>query len=167
MGPNRSRAVVLVGGLALVVLAGCVSTIEQSGSNSAPSASGSLGFAEESESEEPSVPAQPPAGGEMAGTWDGTWAVDGYGTTGDFTMELVQSGDDFSGTVESTDTGCPTGTVEGTLDGSSVSFSWVLSGVPVSFAGTKDGASMTGTWSAVSCDNAISITGVWEATKRP
>lgn len=103
----------------------------------------------------------------VTGTWDGTWAIDGYGNTGDFTMELVQSGHDFSGTVESTNTDCPTGTVEGTLDGSSVTLGWVLSGVPVSFTGTKDGASMSGTWSAVSCSNAISITGIWEATKRP
>jgi hypothetical protein len=126
-----------------------------------------LSFVEPSESEEPSAPAQPGADASVTGTWNGTWAIDGYGNTGDFTMELVQSGDDFSGTVESTNTDCPTGTVEGTLDGSSVTFGWVLSGVPVSFTGTKDGASMSGTWSAVSCSNAISITGIWEATKRP
>jgi hypothetical protein len=112
-------------------------------------------------------PSPSQAESDVTGTWDGTWAIDGYGNTGDFTMELVQSGDDFSGTVESTNTDCPTGTVEGTLDGSSVTFGWVLSGVPVSFTGTKDGASMSGTWSAVSCSNSISITGIWEATKRP
>jgi hypothetical protein len=112
-------------------------------------------------------PSPSQAESDVTGTWDGTWAIDGYGNTGDFTMELIQSGDDFSGTVESTNTDCPTGTVEGTLDGSSVTFGWVLSEVPVSFTGTKDGASMSGTWSAVSCSNSISITGIWEATKRP
>ena len=112
-------------------------------------------------------PSPSQAESDVTGTWDGTWAIDGYGNTGDFTMELVQSGDDFNGTVESTNTDCPTGTVHGTLDGSNVTFGWVLSGVPVSFTGTKDGASMSGTWSAVSCSNSISITGIWEATKRP
>lgn len=103
----------------------------------------------------------------VTGTWDGTWVIDGYGNTGGFTMELVQSGDAFSGSVESTNTDCPTGSVQGTLDGSSVTFGWVLSGVTVSFTGTKDGASMSGTWSAVSCSNAISLTGTWEASREP
>jgi hypothetical protein len=103
----------------------------------------------------------------MSGTWDGTWAIDGYGNTGDFTMQLAPSGDGYSGPIESTNTDCPTGTVELTLDGSSVTMGWVLSGVPVSFIGTKSGDSMSGTWSAVSCSQNIPLTGTWEATKRP
>jgi hypothetical protein len=129
-----------------------------------PSASG-FGFEEPSESEEPSAP-PPPADGDLTGTWDGTWAIDGYGNTGDFTMELAPSGDGYSGPIESTNTDCPTGTVDLTLDGSSVTMGWVLSGVPVSFIGTKNGDSMSGTWSAVSCSQDIPLTGIWEATKR-
>lgn len=104
----------------------------------------------------------------VTGTWDGTWVIDGYGNTGDFTMQLVQSGDSFSGSVEITNTDCPTGTVQGMLDGSSVTFGWVLSRATVSFTGTKDGTSMSGTWSSIACsDPNISLTGTWEATMRP
>jgi hypothetical protein len=141
--------------------------MSQSDGSGAPLASSSLSFAEPSESEEPSAPPQAGADGTLAGTWDGTWAIDGYGNTGDFTMELAPSGDGYSGPIESTNTDCPTGTVDLTLDGSSVTMGWVLSGVPVSFIGTKNGDSMSGTWSAVSCSQNIPLTGIWEATKRP
>jgi hypothetical protein len=157
----------LVAGLALAVLAGCVSSMSQSNGSGAPLTSASQAYAEPSESEEPSAPPPPPADGDLTGTWEGTWVIDGYGNTGDFTMELVQSGDAFSGPIESTNTDCPTGTVDGTLDGSSVTMGWVLSGVPVSFTGTRNGDSMSGTWSSVACSDAnINLTGIWEATKR-
>jgi hypothetical protein len=77
------------------------------------------------------------------------------------------SGDDFSGPIESTNTDCPMGTVDLTLDGSSVTMGWVLAGVTVSFTGTRNGNSMSGTWSSVACSDAnISLTGTWEATRR-
>lgn len=161
------RSVALIGGLALALLVGCVSTIEQSGSSGGPVPSYSAPGFEPSESEEASVPAPPPASGDVTGTWNGTWVIDGYGNTGDFTMDLVQSGDDFAGPIESTNTDCPNGTVDGTLDGSNVTMGWVLSGVPVSFTGTRDGTSMSGTWSSVACsDPNVSLTGTWEATKQ-
>ena len=104
----------------------------------------------------------------LSGTWDGTWAIDGYDTVGGFTMELVQSGDSFSGPVDITNTDCSNGTVEGIIDGPSISFGWVLTPQPVQFTGTLSGASMSGTWSAIACsDSTISLTGTWEATKRP
>ena len=40
-------------------------------------------------------PSPSQAESDVTGTWDGTWVIDGYGNTGDFTMELVQSGDDL------------------------------------------------------------------------
>jgi hypothetical protein len=109
-------------------------------------------------------PSQVEAG--LTGTWNGTWAINGYGNTGEFTMKLVQSGSSFSGNVVSTNTDCPTGTVNGTVAGSSVSFGWALSAVPVQFTGAIASTSMSGTWSAVSCSNAISLTGTWQATKQ-
>ena len=102
----------------------------------------------------------------LTGTWDGTWVIDGYGNTGNFTMELVQSGESFSGTVEITNTDCSNGTVNGTVDGTNVTFGWVLTPQPVQF-GSLRGTSMSGTWAALACSNPeISLTGTWEATKR-
>jgi len=60
--------------------------------------------------------------------------------------------------------------VEGTLDGSNVTFGWVLGQSPVSFFGTLDGTSMSGTWETIagSCSEpTIQLTGTWEATKQP
>ena len=105
--------------------------------------------------------------GTLSGTWAGTWVIDGYGNTGDFTMELVQTGGSFSGTIESTNTDCPSGTVDGTVDGTDVTFGWVLTGVPVQFEGVLNGTSMSGTWSSNACSDAeLSLTGTWEATKQ-
>lgn len=166
MNLYRPRAVALVAGLALALLAGCVSSMSQSDGSGAPLLSASQAYAEPSESEEPSAPPQPGADSTLTGTWNGTWAIDGYENTGEFTMELAPSGDGYSGPIESTNTDCPTGTVDLTLDGSSVTMGWVLSGVPVSFTGTREGNSMSGTWSAVSCSQNIPLTGTWEATKQ-
>jgi hypothetical protein len=82
-------------------------------------------------------------------------------------MELVQTGDSFSGPVEITNTDCSNGTVDGTVDGTSVTFGWVLTPQPVQFSGVLDGTSMSGTWAALACSNPeISLTGTWEATKQ-
>ena len=103
----------------------------------------------------------------VTGTWDGTWTIDGYENVGGFTMDLVQSGDSFSGPVEITNTDCSNGTVQGTLDGSTVTFGWVTTTQPVQFTGTLSGSSMSGTWAALACsDSSIPLTGTWEATKR-
>lgn len=112
-------------------------------------------------------PSPSQAESDVTGTWDGTWVIDGYGNTGDFTMELVQRGGSFSGTVEITNTDCPTGTVNGTVAGTSVTFGWLLDPQPVQFSGVLNGTSMSGTWAANACSNAdISLTGTWEATKQ-
>jgi hypothetical protein len=142
--------------------------MSQSNGSGAPLTSASQAYAEPSESEEPSAPPPPPADAGVGGTWDGTWVIDVYGNTGDFTMELVQSGDAFSGQIDLiNNTDCPSGTVDGALDGSDVTFGWVLSDVTVSFIGTRNGNSMSGTWSSVACsDPNINLTGTWEATKR-
>jgi hypothetical protein len=83
-------------------------------------------------------------------------------------MELVQSGDSFTGPDEITNTDCSNGTVQGTIEGSSVTFGWVINPQPVQFTGTLNRTSMSGTWSAIACsDPSVSLTGTWEATMRP
>jgi hypothetical protein len=168
------RGAAFVGALALIILAGCVSgvsveSVSQSGPPSGPSfAEPSMDFVEPSETEQPSDPPPPPAAAGLTGIWDGTWVIDDYGNTGGFTMDLVQSGDSFSGTVELTNTDCSNGPVEGTLDGSRIDFGWLLTPQPVQFEGTLNGNSMSGTWSANACSDAsIALTGTWEGTKRP
>ena len=105
--------------------------------------------------------------GDVTGTWDGTWVIDGYGNTGAFTMDLVQTGGSFSGTVAITNTDCSNGSVEGNLDGSKVTFGWVLTPQPVQFSGVLNGNSMSGTWSANACSDAtLPLTGTWQATKQ-
>ena len=104
---------------------------------------------------------------QLTGTWDGTWVIDGYGNTGDFTMELVQTGGSFSGTVAITNTDCSNGSVDGTVNGTSITFGWLLTPQPVQFSGVLNGTSMSGTWAANACSNAeLSLTGTWEATKQ-
>jgi hypothetical protein len=158
----------LPGALVVLILAGCGSSMSQSDGSGAPLASSSQAYAEPSESEEPSVPAQPPGQADVTGTWDGTWLIDPpYETVaGGFTMELTQSGSSFSGPLEVTNTDCMYRTVQGTLDGSSITFGWVGEDQPVQFTGTITGFTMSGTWSSQACsDPNISLTGTWEATK--
>jgi hypothetical protein len=104
---------------------------------------------------------------DVTGTWDGSWAVDGYDVAGAFTMELDQTGRSFSGIVEITNTDCTNGTVTGSLDGSTITFGWVLQPQPVQFTGVLEGTSMSGTWAAAACsDPSLHLTGTWQATKR-
>jgi hypothetical protein len=165
MGLNQRRAVVLVAGLALAVLAGC--GMSNSTSSDPPFPSSSLSFADPSESEEPSAP-QPPASADVTGTWEGTWLIDPpYSIEGGFTMEIVQSGGAFNGTVAMTNTDCSDATVEGTINGSSLDFGWITSTQPIEFIGTLNGTSMSGTWSSIACsDGTTPLTGTWEGTKR-
>jgi len=148
---SRGRTL-LAGGLTLVILAGC-------GSTSSPSTS---------QTSTPS-PSTSQTEAQLTGTWAGTWAIDPpYAeSVGDFTMELVQTGGSFSGTVEITNTDCSNGPVSGTVAGTTVTFGWLLTPQPVQLSGVLNGTSMSGTWAAIACSNAdISLTGTWEATKQ-
>jgi hypothetical protein len=164
------RRALLASGLALALVAGCVSSVSQSDSSGGPSlAAPSVSFAEPSESAQPSE-APPPGEAGLTGTWDGSWDIDPpYSqVVGDFTLELVQSGSSFSGPITLTGTDCEDGTVEGTVNGTSISFGWVASSQTIQFDGTLAGTSMSGTWSANACsDGTTPLTGTWEATKRP
>jgi hypothetical protein len=161
------RRPTLLGGLALLLVAGCSMT--NSGSSGGPSIpEPSMSFVESSESQQPSQAPPPGNASDLTGTWDGTWDIDPpYETvTGGFTLELTQSGNTISGPIEMTGTDCDNGTVGGTVEGSTITFGWVSSSQTVDFTGTVDGSSMSGTWSSISCSGDVPITGTWEATKR-
>jgi hypothetical protein len=160
------RPLLFVGSLALLLVAACVSTVSQTGSDAQPSFTGGLRTFEQSDPE--SIPLPPPATGDVTGTWDGSWQIDPpYETvTGGFVLEIVQSGDSFTGPIELTNTDCPNGTVTGTVQGSNISFGWLESSEGIEFVGTTDGRTMSGTWSSMSCSGNVAITGTWEATKR-
>ena len=111
----------------------------------------------------------PNAAESLTGSWVGTWVIDPPypDVAGSFSMELVQTGGSFSGTVDITNTDCSNGTVSGTVAGTSVTFGWVLTPQPVHFSGTVKGPSMSGIWASISCNGqAISLTGTWEARKQ-
>ncbi len=155
----------LVGALALAILASC----SPSPSPSGPPASDSPNVTEAA-SPSPSQEATAPEGSGVTGTWDGNWAIDPpyAAVIGGFTMELVQTGNDFSGPLQVTNTDCTGGSVQGTLNGSSITFGWVFEQQPIQFTGTLSGTSMSGTWSALACsDGTTPLTGTWDATKQP
>jgi hypothetical protein len=156
----------------LLVLAACSpgpdrgSLAASQGGNPSPTGAQPPGAsASESEAPSPSITES----GTLTGTWNGTWAIDPpyEATIGTFTMDLVQAGNSFSGPVVITNTDCSNGTVDGSVDGTSVTFGWVLTPQPVQFTGVLNGTSMSGTWAAQACSDAtISLTGTWEATKQ-
>lgn len=160
--------------LALAVAAACTSPTASQPSpatpaSNDPSPSVFLGGSTPEPSAQESLAPSAPASG-LSGTWDGDWQIDPpySASVGEFTMELVQTGTGFTGSVEITNTDCSDGTVEGTVDGSTITFGWVLTPQPVQFSGTLRGDSMSGTWSALACSDAtIALTGTWQATKEP
>jgi hypothetical protein len=132
-----------------------------------PSLTGGQG-GEASASESASASPASSESGTLSGNWTGTWTIDPpYSGEGGFTMEITQTSDSFSGTVELTNSDCGDGTVNGTVNGTSVTFGWVTTKQPIQFSGTLNGtSSMSGTWSSVACsDSSISLTGTWAATK--
>jgi hypothetical protein len=162
------RRLTLLAGLSLVLVAGCSMT--ESGSSGGPSVPvPSMSFVESSESQQPSEAPPPGNASDTTGTWDGTWDIDPpYETvTGTFTLDLTQSGSTISGPIAMTGTDCEDGNVQGTVNGSSISFGWLASSQTIQFDGTVEGTSMSGTWSSVACSDGVTpLTGTWEAKKR-
>jgi hypothetical protein len=102
----------------------------------------------------------------ITGNWVGTWVIDGYGNTGAFTMALTRTGNSFSGSVVITNTDCSNGPVSGTVEGTNITFDWIITPQPVHLSGTVSGGSMAGTWAAIACSNPdIALTGTFEATR--
>jgi hypothetical protein len=106
----------------------------------------------------------------ITGTWDGTWQNDAQwgGTTGGFTLTVVQKGTAVTGTTDVTGPTCIRhGTVTGTVVKDHVSMGWVAAGIrDVAYEGTLTGNAMSGTWTAIACGLDQQITGTWSATRR-
>jgi hypothetical protein len=104
----------------------------------------------------------------ITGTWDGSARVNLGGVINDFTMTVVQKGAAFKGTTEISGPNCAHhGDVVGTVSGSDISMQWSGPGLQdVVFEGRVSGATMSGTFTAVSCPPAsLNIDGTWSATK--
>ena len=141
-------------GLTLVILAACGDDDSSDSSSTSSTSASTSSTTSGTES-------------DVTGIWVGTWAIDPpyEGSAGEFTMQLVQTGGSFNGTVTITNTDCPTGNVSGTVAGTTVTFDWLLDET-VSFTGELDGSSMSGTWESIACsDPNILLTGTFEATK--
>jgi hypothetical protein len=155
-------------GLVLLLLTSCGGQSPTASSSATPSEPGSIPSSELTASVVPS-PSSTSTEVEdgITGTWSGTWTIDPpYGNSGGWTMELVQTGDTFNGTVELTETDCSDGTVSGTVDGTQISFGWIVTPQPIQFEGVVNDTQMTGTWSSLACsDPDIELTGTWVGTK--
>ena len=101
---------------------------------------------------------------DIVGTWNGTWeSMEPPGADGTFSVTFIRFDEEVAGTIEIDGTACVThGTVSATLEGDRITFGAVLAERDVSFTGTLDGDSMSGTFSAPDCG---SDTGEWEAAK--
>ena len=121
-GWGRPRAVVLVGGLAVVLAAaGC-----GSGGGSSSTTQTSTPVSQPASSTPASTPASTPppssstSSSGLSGKWKGTY---GGAYTGTFTLNWQQSGSKLSGTIDLSTGG--TNSVNGTVDGSSIKFGTV------------------------------------------
>ncbi|MGA4837849.1 hypothetical protein [Streptomyces sp. G45] len=96
------------------------------------------------------------------GEWTGGWSA-GF-ASGGFTARLTVESDRVSGRLSVSETGCDLdGDLTGTLEGDRITFGTVDSAVPISFTGTLDGTTMSGTFSTA-CQSAK---GSWKAQKSP
>jgi hypothetical protein len=142
-GWSRPRAVVLVGGLAVVLAAaGC-----GSGGGSSSTTQTSTPASQPAPSTPASTPASTPppssstADSGLSGKWKGTY---GGAYTGTFTLNWQQSGSKLSGTIDLSTGG--TNSVNGTVDGSAIKFGTV-GGPGITYTGTVSGSSMSGSYS--------------------
>jgi hypothetical protein len=95
-------------------------------------------------------------GGSIDGTWKGT-AQSGYLGKVPFTATIAENNTALSGTITVTKIGIENESLTGTLNGSAINFG-DISGY-ITFTGTVDGDSASGTYSYSSIDS-----GPWTAT---
>jgi hypothetical protein len=102
----------------------------------------------------------------VAGTWNGTWqSTSSPGATGTFQMTFTQTGQSLSGPIQITGTPCiTTGTITGTLNGTTIDFGAVKGQQTITYTGTWSGNVMSGTYSAPSCGDGK---GDWQAARSP
>jgi hypothetical protein len=100
----------------------------------------------------------------MTGKWAGTYeSTTTAGATGTFTILFRQNGSQLTGSISIQPPGCVnTGTITGTLNGTTIAFGAVKGTQTIDYTGSVSGNTMSGTYSAPGCDHAK---GTWTATK--
>jgi hypothetical protein len=145
--------------LSLVILgAGC-----SKGSPSHDAAGGTQGTQTPApQSSTPEATSSAAAG--LTGTWNGTWtSTSSAGFGGSVVIQFAQSGLQVSGLIDVTDTPCVThGTISGSLDGNRITFGVVQAEQVVSYTGTVQGHTISGTYSAPDCGHGV---GNWQVSR--
>jgi hypothetical protein len=110
------------------------------------------------------MPSVAPSALGLAGVWNGTWQDTSPDTSsGTFAVTFTEAGSALSGTIAVKGTPCLTsGTVTGTITGSTISFGAVSGQVTITYDGSVSGSKMQGTYAAPACGNAK---GNWSATQ--
>jgi hypothetical protein len=98
----------------------------------------------------------------LTGTWHGTWQETGPDiTSGAFTVVWTQKGNAVNGTISVTGTQCiTTGPVSGTVKGNTITFGVVQGLRTITYTGTYNSMTMSGTFDAPKCGEAV---GTWSA----
>ncbi|GGM19496.1 hypothetical protein GCM10010129_74740 [Streptomyces fumigatiscleroticus] len=97
----------------------------------------------------------------LDGEWAGGWSASGY-ASGGFTATLTLGGDRITGTLTVGGTPCSLdGPLSGTLEGDRITFGTVNSADRITFTGSVDGATMSGTFET-DCSGAA---GSWTARR--
>ncbi len=155
---RKARIVIVL--LVFVALAPACSGGGTGGSTSSPAGSPTGG----GPSPVTTSPGSTPSAGSVTGAWKGTWESTKYPpANGTFDVVFAQTGQALSGTVRVNESTCiPVGTLTGVLAGSAINFGAVEGAHTVTYTGSVQGDSMSGTYKAPQCaDDA----GTWTATR--
>lgn len=101
------------------------------------------------------------AAGALSGTWSGTYSGAYSGT---FTLTWQQSGSNLSGTIMISSFNNAPRSINGTVQGSAISFGTVGSQA-IQYSGTASGNSMSGTWQIAGPNGQAAGGGSWSASK--
>jgi hypothetical protein len=118
------------------------------------------------------TPAPSSSATSLTGQWSGSWTNSpDFGTppaNGGLVVVFQQTGNAFTGDATISGSTCDTGgPSSGTIAGNQITFGFQSDPQrPVTFEGTIDGDTMSGTWNAIACAPAnIPIYGTWELTR--
>lgn len=104
------------------------------------------------------TPTPPPPISEFPQSWAGTWQDPVTGGSGSLELTLTGKDAEFGGSITMDGTACLSGGIlDGAYDGRDIGFGVGQRGVEMRFAGTAQGATITGTF-ATNCD---AMDGTW------
>ena len=100
----------------------------------------------------------------LEGTWNGTYASTTFaGLTGTFTLDFTIDGNTLVGTVDIDSDCVSTGTINGQVAGSDITFGVVKGAETITFTGSMSGPSISGDYHAgPACGD---DSGTWTATR--